>query len=715
MIFSRLKISTKLLISSAVFLIPIGVMLFFICAMTVGKIQKSIDEYDGINAIKPAVTVMQDLPLYFEAYLGLEPSAGADGSRPIQGDVRDLNDRITNSVRTFDRQIEKYNLNERNIPALFPIWEVLRSTDKNDSDIFENYLMFVNTLNDIINRAGEYSGLILVSDMDTYNLIALTLSSIPEASSRLFTVGNTLRSGLFSAEELVQKWNADVAAAQTQTQTQVRRRQHYDGDPKAIPLTMLDTAEQQLIRNSRVLIESDKERISGSIRSAVEGNVRKTDDYSGLETKLDRYLDSSLELNKYLQIRGQGGTVVLTAADFLKSITIANNDLCLLWDESFTQLGLQIQRNIRVSRWQLIIYLFIVLISLGLAIWFVIIITHDINKSVKNLRSLFKSLNENDLTLSLNVISMDEFGELMLAFNGFLNVLRSTFGSFKQSSQLVADSVFDLSSSSKEITTTANEQSASVSEIVSTMESSKNLSEQIAFKTTEVANLAIETQDLSSKGAELREANQNMMEDIRKQNQKIISEIRNLSDMIIRISEAIRIIDSIADQTKLIAFNASLEASSSGEAGARFSVVASEIRRFADNVVDSTKEIKQKIEEVQRASQILIAEANSGSRQIEIGYERMSEQKIVFENIVDNSQNVATRSQQISNLSKQQELASSQIFTALKEISAGVKQFVIATSSTSKIADSLNVMSVDLKGKVEKYRTSNESSRGIEN
>jgi len=220
---------------------------------------------------------------------------------------------------------------------------------------------------------------------------------------------------------------------------------------------------------------------------------------------------------------------------------------------------------------------------------------------------------------------------------------------------------------------------------------------------------------LSSKGAELREANQNMMEDIRKQNQKIISEIRNLSDMIIRISEAIRIIDSIADQTKLIAFNASLEASSSGEAGARFSVVASEIRRFADNVVDSTKEIKQKIEEVQRASQILIAEANSGSRQIEIGYERMSEQKIVFENIVDNSQNVATRSQQISNLSKQQELASSQIFTALKEISAGVKQFVIATSSTSKIADSLNVMSVDLKGKVEKYRTSNESSRGIEN
>jgi methyl-accepting chemotaxis protein len=237
------------------------------------------------------------------------------------------------------------------------------------------------------------------------------------------------------------------------------------------------------------------------------------------------------------------------------------------------------------------------------------------------------------------------------------------------------------------------------------MEGSKNLSEQISVKTTEVANLAKATQDYSSKGAELRDANENMMEEIRQQNQKIISEIRNLSDMIFRISEAIRIIDGIADQTKLIAFNASLEASSSGEAGARFSVVASDIRRFADNVVESTKEIKLKIEEVQGASQTLISEANNGSRQIEIGYERMTEQKAVFEQIVDNSQNVATRSQQISNLSKQQELASSQIFNALKEISAGVKQFVIATSSTSKIANSLNSMSEELKDKVEKYRT----------
>jgi methyl-accepting chemotaxis protein len=69
-----------------------------------------------------------------------------------------------------------------------------------------------------------------------------------------------------------------------------------------------------------------------------------------------------------------------------------------------------------------------------------------------------------------------------------------------------------------------------------------------------------------------------IIEEIRQQNIKIITEINNLARMIIRINEVIYIIDGIADQTKLIAFIVSLVASGAGEAGARFSVVASKIQ-----------------------------------------------------------------------------------------------------------------------------------------
>jgi methyl-accepting chemotaxis protein len=109
---------------------------------------------------------------------------------------------------------------------------------------------------------------------------------------------------------------------------------------------------------------------------------------------------------------------------------------------------------------------------------------------------------------------------------------------------------------------------------------------------------------------------------------------------------------------------------------------------------------------VQTASSALIDEAMNGSQKIEAGYEHMSDQKAVFEAIVETAQNVATRSAQISNLSKQQEYASAQVFDGLKEISAGVEQFVGATASTSKIADTLNAMSRGLQKAIEKYRTS---------
>jgi methyl-accepting chemotaxis protein len=695
MLFSRLKISTKLIISSAVFLIPIGVMLFVIWSINFGIIRKNMDEHDGINTLKPAVTVVQNLPRYLNVFLGLE-----------QGDLRNIDEQITGALRTVDREMRRYRTGGKELPNLPLDWENLKKTGKDDEELYQKYLDFEYSLKDLINWVGERSGLILVSDMNTYYFATTALSNIPEALGRLINVGNLLRKNLYDRENVVKRWNSELADAQAQGRRLTARP--FEGDTMKITFRTLAAEDSTLVRNSRVLLESDRDRISLSLKSAMEedGAKKKADDYEDLNDRLDRYQNTvEVLFEKYTRLYGPNITNPCTVAEFLETVSLLNTDLCQLWAGAFTSLDARVQRNTATAKLDLILYLAVVLVSLGIAIGFVAFITLDINKSVRILKTLFRGLNENDLTLSLKVNSMDEFGELMTAFNGFLNILRSTFGSFKQSAQLVANSVFDLSSSSKEISTTANEQSASVSEIVSTMEGSKNLSEQIAYKTTEVANLAKETQELSSKGAELREANQSMMEDIRNQNQKIISEIRNLSDMIIRISEAIRIIDGIADQTKLIAFNASLEASSSGEAGARFSVVASEIRRFADNVVESTREIKQKIEEVQGASQALIAEANSGSRQIEIGYERMSEQKIVFEHIVDNSQNVATRSQQISNLSKQQELASSQIFTALKEISAGVKQFVIATSSTSKIADSLNGMSEDLKGRVEKYRT----------
>ena len=312
------------------------------------------------------------------------------------------------------------------------------------------------------------------------------------------------------------------------------------------------------------------------------------------------------------------------------------------------------------------------------------------------MRNIFSKLNDNDLSVTINTSSKNEFGEFMNALSGFFEKIKETFLSFNRNASMITSSVVELTSSTKQITATAHEQSSNVAEIVSTMENNRELSIQAAEKTEDVAVLAYQTQELSKRGSDLHNLNERMLYDIRSQNAKITDVIKNLADMLSRIDESAKLIDSIADNTKLIAFNAALEAASSGEAGARFSVVASEIRKFANNVTESAAEINEKISELNESSHTLFNEANKGTHIIDDSYHRIVEQKKVFENIVDASKNIAIRTEQISNLSKQQEYASGQVFAALKEISSGVNQFVFATGMTSEAAEKLNKMSEEL-------------------
>jgi methyl-accepting chemotaxis protein len=522
----------------------------------------------------------------------------------------------------------------------------------------------------MIGYIGDASGLMADPEVGSFYLGEVSLVYLPQVQDRRIKITNMVR-------------NASAGGSLS-----AENRKELDSD-----LTLLSMAEHPRVISGleTVIAVSQDAGLSAETGEAA----------SFLET----YRVSLHRLMESLRVLLASNSPDRVYPSILNASSQADSNIRPLWTSVLNQLEAALQNRIQNETFTMIRSLALAIIMSAAAFIIVSMTAASITKSTDTLKGLFKSLEDNNLSITVEAQSGDEMGELMVAFNRFLGTLRDAFTSFGRNASMVATSVYDLSASAKEITTTANEQSSSVAEIVSTMEGNKNLSEQVALKTRDVAELAVKTQDFSQRGAELYDVNQDIMLGIRSQNAKIIDEIKNLADMLSQIDETIAIIDTIADQTKLIAFNASLEASASGEAGARFSVVASEIRRFADNVVDSTGEIKLKIEELQSASQVLITEANSGTKQIDSGYERMAEQKEVFENIVDISQNVATRSQQISNLSKQQELASAQVFTALKEISAGVNQFVTATSSTSKIADNLNTMSLELRETVEKYQT----------
>jgi len=93
-----------------------------------------------------------------------------------------------------------------------------------------------------------------------------------------------------------------------------------------------------------------------------------------------------------------------------------------------------------------------------------------------------------------------------------------------------------------------------------------------------------------------------------------------LGDRSLEIQEIVDTISQIAEQTHLLAVNASIEAAGAGEAGGRFGIVADSVRKLANTSAQATTRIAGLIKSVQAEVQDVIVEAEEGTREVEQGY-----------------------------------------------------------------------------------------------
>ncbi len=344
------------------------------------------------------------------------------------------------------------------------------------------------------------------------------------------------------------------------------------------------------------------------------------------------------------------------------------------------------------------------LLALALAVGAVLFLVNPLRSGFRAITSWSQTMAEGDLTKSVAIHTDDELGDLAQA----LNVLSSTLKGIIRN---VADAVTGLNSQVASVSTSveeqaaiSTEQSASVAEITSTMEEFSSSSTQIAEHSTSVVDIAARTWESSKKGAAAVETVIMKMNEIHADNQNSIHGIVELGKKSKEITKVMEIINNIADQTKLIAFNAALEASSAGEAGKRFGVVAVEIRRLADSVMESTGEIEAKISEIQESINRLVIASEKGSKGIQEGMEHTNQTGAILMDIVNGAQSTQEAAKQISLSTQQQKTASSQVVTALREIVAGSAQTSASIKQISTVSRQLKQLADNLKGHITKFK-----------
>lgn len=275
---------------------------------------------------------------------------------------------------------------------------------------------------------------------------------------------------------------------------------------------------------------------------------------------------------------------------------------------------------------------------------------------------------QGDLSHAILVDGHDELTDLARATNRMREQLRIMATSVSEHAQAVQMAAREINAAVENQAATSSQMSSSVAEITSTMEELSASSTQIADHSKSVVDVANQAMSGSYKGSEAMQTVLVRMEDIRNDNQSSLQEIMALGIKSKQISKIMSLITNLADQTKLIAFNAALEASSAGEAGKRFSVVAGEIRRLADSVTESSSEIENKINEIQDAINRLVITSEKGANGILAGTAASNNTAERFNEIVSAVNQTSTAAQQISLSTQQQKTASSQVVVALREI-----------------------------------------------
>jgi methyl-accepting chemotaxis protein len=260
----------------------------------------------------------------------------------------------------------------------------------------------------------------------------------------------------------------------------------------------------------------------------------------------------------------------------------------------------------------------------------------------------------------------------------------------------IQESTNEIFHSSKDIFTTANNQAASVEEIVSTMNENAQIAADIAEKTGSVATIASKTEEDVRSGFGVLEQNIIQMEDIKTKNDSVIAGIIALGNKITKIQNIIKTINAITDQTKVIAFNAALEAASAGDKGKRFSVVASEVNRLADDIAALTKQIRDQIEEIQNSSSSLIISSEESADKVTEGRKLIKDLEELFREIRRGAEITANQAQTITVSTQKQQRSAEQINIAIADISQGLNNFIHSTEAATTSAEGLTRIIGDL-------------------
>jgi CHASE3 domain sensor protein len=260
----------------------------------------------------------------------------------------------------------------------------------------------------------------------------------------------------------------------------------------------------------------------------------------------------------------------------------------------------------------------------------------------------------------------------------------------------IQTSAAELQAAANQQATGAKEQATAMTEVTTTISELLATSRQIAESARRVADIASQTATQARAGDATVSRGTDAVAAIKRQVDAIVSHMLELGKKSQQIGAVLDIVSELAEQTNILAINATIEAAGAGESGRRFGVVADEIRKLADRVGGSTKEIRGLIDDVRAAVNTTVMTTETGSKAVEAGSDQFGQVASAFKQITSQVGTTTEAAKEIELSTKQQATAVEQVNLAITSVAQASKESEVSTGQTLRTAVELASLSRDL-------------------
>jgi len=324
-------------------------------------------------------------------------------------------------------------------------------------------------------------------------------------------------------------------------------------------------------------------------------------------------------------------------------------------------------------------------------------------EAIMRLLDELSSLADGDLTVQATVTE-DITGAIADSINYAIEALRELVTTINDSAIQLDGATRQAQSAAAHMAKASGAQSRQISSASESMADMAASIEEVSGNSERCADVARHSVDIAHKGGDAVRRTIDGMNAIRETIQETSKRIKRLGESSQEIGNTVELINDIAEQTNILALNASIQASMAGEAGRGFAVVADEVQRLAERAANATKQIEVLVRTIQSDTNEAVVSMERSTTDVVGGALLAENAGAALEEIEQVSNQIASLVQNISASARQQAVASGSISKNMQVVREISTQTAEGSSATSASVAKLAALAAQLRKSVAGFR-----------